>query len=376
MEAKFNINLSDAQATSVLPVKVEEFDLSEYKEYADKLDEKCKSFWESDSGVIVYRRMRAGECFSYGCKNMKMSLQLQLGALKLSTQYKADVPNFLEPWYGIGTISSAFGGEYIWHPDNAPALKPKFSSIQDILDYKTTPVAKTSIGKHTLEMIAYFMDKTKGMLPISLTDSQSPLNMIGHLYPIDEFFMDLILSPDKAKQLLDKLADLSIEFNKEQLKIIGNALVSPGHGFASSKTWSGLGMSDDNAVMISPEQYIETAMPSGKKIADRLGGLVFHSCGNWGKWVDAVLSINGILMADGAFSAETDPDPITSIEEFHKFANTGIILNARIVGNLDVIEEKVKKLWKPGMKLIVVTYCKTPEEQEEAYNLIHEICKQ
>ena len=339
------------------------------------LNEKCMSFRKADSGILVYRRMRVGECFSYGCRDMVNSLNLQLGALKASIKYKADVPNFLEPWYGIGTISSAFGGEYLWQPGNAPALKTRFSTLQDVLDYESIPVAKTAIGKHTLDMIEFFMDKTKGLVPISLTDTQAPLNMVSHLCPLDDFFMALILAPEKVQQFFEILADLSIEFNNEQLKLIGNALASPGHGFASSKVWKGLGMSQDNAIMISPEQFTEIAVPAVMKISDRLGGLAFHSCGDWVNWIDAVLNIEGLIMADGAFSAETDPNAITSYESFHKFRNTGVILNARIVGNLDIIEERVKRIWTPGMKLIVVTYCKTPEEQEEAYNLIHEICK-
>ena len=375
MAKKFDISLYDSQATAIEPIQTDDFDFSEYKEYAEMLNEKCVRFWKADSGVMVYRRMRVAECFSYGCKDIENSLHLQLGALKASIKYKADVPNFLEPWYGIGTISSAFGGEYIWYPHNAPALKTRFSSLQEVLDYKPTPVAKTAIGKHTLEMIEFFMDKTKGLLPISLTDTQSPLNMVGHLCPIDSFFMDMIMTPEKVQQFFEIMADLSIEFNWEQLKLIGNALASPGHGFASSRAWKGLGMSDDNAIMISPGQYTEMAVPSVKRICDKLGGPAFHSCGNWDQWIDAVLSIDGLIMADGAFSQETDPNAITAPENFHKFRNTGVILNARIVGNVDVIEERVKRIWTPGMKLIVVTYCKTPEEQEEAYNRIHEICK-
>jgi hypothetical protein len=50
------------------------------------------------------------------------------------------------------------------------------------------------------------------------------------------------------------------------------------------------------------------------------------------------------------------------------------VVNARIVGSKEVIAETVPKLWKPGMKLIVVTYCQTPEEQHEAYQKIHAIC--
>ena len=56
-------------------------------------------------------------------------------------------------------------------------------------------------------------------------------------------------------------------------------------------------------------------------------------------------------------------------------AGTGVVLNARSVGDPDLVEAKVRELWKPGMKLIVVTYCETPEEQEEAYNRIHDICQ-
>jgi hypothetical protein len=218
------------------------------------------------------------------------------------------------------------------------------------------------------------MDQTKGLLPVSLTDSQSPLNMVSHLCPMDSFFMDMILSPEKIQQLFGVLAGLSIDFNRQQRQLIGNALASPGHGFASSTAWKGLGMSDDNVLMISPEQFTSLAVPALQKIAEDFGGPAFHSCGNWAPWIGEVLKINGLRMADGAFSPETDPSPIRAGREFHRFSGTGIILNARMVGNPDVIEEKVRELWVPGMKMVVVTYCQSPEEQEEAYRRIHSIC--
>ncbi|MCW0481820.1 uroporphyrinogen decarboxylase family protein [Gaoshiqia sediminis] len=375
MTKKFNNRLADAQATQVTPVKSEAFDFPEYEAYAAALNEGCARFWQQSSGVAVYRRMRVGECFSYGCRDMTRSLELQLGALQKSMLFKADVPNFLEPWYGIGTVASAFGGDYIWVEGNAPALKPRFSTIDEVLAYEPQEISQTLIGRYTLDMIDYFMEQTQGRLPISLTDTQSPLNMIGHLYPLDQFFMDMLLEPDKVSQLFDILADLSISFNQEQLKLIGPALASPGHGFASSTKWTGLGMSDDNAIMISPDQYLELAAPSVEKICTPLGGPVFHSCGDWSGWVEAVLQIKGLKMADGAFSPQTDPGATSNLEAFHRFAHSGIVLNARIVGDLETIREQVSRLWVPGMKLVVVTYCETPAEQEEAYDLIHQICR-
>jgi len=370
----FNNQLADSQATEVQPIKPENFDFEKYQNYAEELNKACSSFWQKESGVLVYRRMRVAECFSYGCRDKERSLELQLGALEKSMLFQADVPNFLEPWYGIGTVASAFGGDYIWPEGNAPALKAPFSTIDEVLAYEPQEVAKTPIGKHTLEMIEYFMDCTKGRLPVSLTDTQSPLNMIGHLYPLDQFFMDMLLEPDKVQQLFDRLADLSIRFNLEQTKLIGSALALPGHGFASSNQWSGLGMSDDNAIMISPDQYLELAAPSVGRICEPLGGPVFHSCGDWSGLVDNILRVKGLKMADGAFSAQTDPGATDNLGAFHRFAHTGVILNARMVGDPETIREQVTRLWTPGMKLVVATYSDTPGEQEIAYQQIHEFC--
>jgi hypothetical protein len=83
--------------------------------------------------------------------------------------------------------------------------------------------------------------------------------------------------------------------------------------------------------------------------------------------------MKGLKMADGAFSPQTDPGATNNLEEFHKFVHTGIVLNARVVGDLETIREQVSRLWVPGMKLVVVTYCETTEEQAEAYDLIHKI---
>ena len=374
MTRKFDNTVADAQATPVEPVKPADFDFDRYAEYSRELDDRCKTFWESDSGVMVYRRVRVASCFSAGCKDMAGSLENQLGALEASMKYRADVPNFLEPWYGIGTIASAYNDEYSWLPGAAPALEPVFSSIEEILDKTPTAVSETRIGRHTLKMIDYFMEQTEGRLPISLTDTQSPLNISGNLMPIGDFLLNTIMNPDAIASLFEILADLSIDFNAEQQKRMGDALVYPGHGFASSREWKGLGMSDDNILMVSPEQYYDLTWKPYARITGEFGGFAFHSCGNWEHWIRAVRKKENVLMVDGAFSEQTDPGAITNLESFHQFAEDRVVVNARIVGDLETIEEKVKRIWVHGMKLIVVTYCRTPEEQERAYDMIHTLC--
>ena len=374
MTQKFDTSLADSQATLVDPIAPEQFDLDMYTDYEKSFHKGCLSFWQADSGVLVYRRMRVAEVFSYDSKNMKKSLEWQLGALRKSMDYKADIPNFLEPWYGIGTLAGAYGANYYWGEGQAPVIKPFFQSVDDALNHKPSPIASTSIGKHTLEMIEYFMDKTKGRLPVSFTDTQSPLNSACNIVDISNFMMDTVISPKNVKQLLDQIAELLIGFTREQIDLIGSNLVRPGHGFASSREFDGIGISDDNILMLSGNSYLDLAAPSLEKFGKAFGAPVFHSCGDWSDRINFVKQIKGLKMVDGAFSEETDPDH-NPAEPFNAFANTGIIVEARIVGDAETVIQKVRKLWQPGMKLIIVTYCKTPEEQELVYDQIHQICK-
>jgi hypothetical protein len=371
---EFDITSRDSQGTIVKPMSMKDFDIERYHDYDLSLRENCRLFWNSDRGVAVYRRFRPPQVFASGCKDIKTSLELQLGALEKSMQYKADIPNFLEPWYGIGTIASAFGLDYIWYEGQAPATKSPFNSIEEALKYDYIKVEETEIGRHTMEMIEFFLAETKGKIPISFTDTQSPLNIASYLIPMDKLFLEMYDNPEGYKKLLSVISDLSIDFTQKQQKLIGDALVYPGHGFASSREFQGIGLSDDNTLMVSDDFFEKFEIPFREKIGSMFGGCVFHSCGDWSNKIAVVKKIDNLVMADGAFSEETDPDP-NEAEPFVKgFSDTGIVLNARIVGDVQTVSDKVKRLWSPGMKLIVVTYCQESAEQEEAYHRIHQIC--
>jgi len=367
---------TDVQATPAEPVCPQDFDFEAYADYEASLLERCRAFWKSDSGVLVWRRMRIAEVFSWGCKDMKASLEWQLGGLKKSMEFKADVPNFLVPWYGIGTIASAFGADYIWKEKQAPAIRPMFGSVEDAINCSPVPVSQTNIGRHTLKMIDYFLEKTGGRVPMSLTDTQSPLNIACNIVEMSSFFIEMLDNPQAIKTLLNRLAELLVEFTHEQIKRIGEALVWPGHGYSSCRCFEGLGMSNDNALMISGQQYLELVAPAVERAGKPFGGSAFHSCGDWTDKIEAVKKINGLRMVDGAFSAASDPSPNLPGPFAEAFANTSIVVNARIVGGPETIDRSVQRLWKPGMKLIVVTYCQNPREQAEVYDRIYEICGQ
>ena len=374
--AKFDTSKNDAQATQVDPIKVADFPFETYQEYENELTKKCLEFMQAKSGAMVYRRMRVAEVFSYGCRDRKQSLEWQLGALQKSMAYKADVPNFLEPWYGIGMVACSFGIDYIWNPGQSPAVKPAFQTIDEALAYDIKSVLQTDVGKHSLEMIEYFLDQSKGKLPMSMGDIQSPFNNATNIVDTSNFLMSMILEPEKVIKFLDVLAELEIEFYKAQQKLIGDCLVKPGHGFASSRVFEGFAMSDDNVVMIDEESYLNFVAPSFEKLGKAFGGPVHHSCGNFSNKAKMLLKLSDLKTADAAFTAETDPHPNPAEPFVEALKNSGIILNARMVGSPEVVKETTQKLWTPEMKLIVVTFSQSPEEQKEAYDIIHEFCKQ
>jgi hypothetical protein len=375
-DKSFDTSKKDAQATVVEPVKLSDFSLEAYLDYENSLAEGCRNFIKNPSGVLVYRRMRAAEVFSYGCRDMDQSLEWQLGALKKSMDYKADVPNFLEPWYGIGLVASAFDINYIWNPGQAPATKPGFQTVEEALSYDARAIKDTKEGRHTLNMIDYFLEQTKGMLPMSFSDIQSPFNNATCIVDTSDFLTSMILEPDKALRFLDMLADLIIDFYKEQEKLIGDALVRPGHGFASSRFFEGFGMSDDNIVMVDSDTYLNFVCPSFEKVGKAFGGAVLHSCGNFSDKVGLFAKIKGLKMVDAAFTAETDPSPNPATPFTEALTGTGIILNARMVGDPGLIKETVSDLWSPGMKMIAVTFSQSRIEQQQVYDNIHFTCQQ
>ena len=374
-EVKFDTTVQDSQGTEVAPIEPSQFDFDEYAAYEAERLPKIKAFTEADQGLLVYRRVRANGVFYDKCRDYKESLALQLGALKMSLNYKADIPNFLEPWYGIGYIASCFGSTYLWLPGAAPEVKAKFSSAQEIVDaYKAgnyDPIAETKEGKYNLEMIDYFVDQTKGKLPISFSDLQSPLNMLTYLLPVTAVFEDVYDDPDTLKEAASICTDLLIDFLKEQEKRLGDTLARPGHGFASSRAFKGVGLSDDISIMLGEDDYVDLFQDLDQKIGDEYGGFVYHSCGVWSKKIHMVKSYKNITCADGAFTIETDPKPNNPDDFADEFAGSGIILNARGVGDEEHSYDCFRRLWRPKQKLICVTYCKSPEEQARLYDRLH-----
>lgn len=372
---RFDVNVRDAMAMPVERTAPEQFPLEDFERHAEACDKCYEEFLAKKSGVAVWQRVRAGEVFRDACADKKISLEWQLGALARSLAYKSDAPMYLEPWYGIGTTAAAFGASYVWLPGQSPGVHPPHSTLQDAFPLRRKTENDIPILSETLATIEYFLEKTKGRLPISWCDLQAPLNVVGGIVDITHLLEVAYDEPEKLKELLAAAADEIQRFTQIQSRLIGAALAKPGHGFASSRRGQGIGLSTDNLIMVSPSLFGELCHEDFGKLAASFGGVAFHSCGNWGRWIPTVKAIPGLCLVDGAFSPQTDP-AYNVCEEFRDaFSDSGVIVHARLVGNSEQVMSHVRRLWKPGMRLIVVTHVQNPQEQQQLYEEIHAFCR-
>ncbi|HEY4723419.1 MAG TPA: uroporphyrinogen decarboxylase family protein, partial [Anaerolineae bacterium] len=370
----FNYNLKDAQAMPVTPVEPADFDLVRYEAFAAEADQRYADFLSQPDGVAVWQRVRVGEVFRDACRDMRESLRLQLGGLTKSLDYRTDAPAYLEPWYGIGTTASAFGGDYEWPEGQAPVVRPLYRSIHDVPPLVPRDFAEVPIMQYTLDTIEYFLDQTQGCVPLSWSDLQAPLNVATELIDTSAFFTAMVEAPDRVKDILAAMTEVVIQFTQKQSGLIGQRLARPGHGFASARTGQGIGLSTDNLVMISPRMYEKFCVADNVKIGAAFGGVAIHSCGDYARWLPALKKIDHLLMVDAAFSPQTDPNPNIPEAFRDAFVNTGVSVHARLVGDPDEVLTLAKRLWTPGLKLIVVTYVQDPIAQHQLYQSLHALC--
>ena len=358
----------------VTPVEAEAFNFNRYADFAAEADVRYDSFLKKPEGVAVWQRVRAGEVFRDGCRDRRESLRWQLGALVRTMDYLTDAPTYLEPWYGIGTTAAAFGADYEWFPGQSPAVKPRYQSVDEVPAELERAAGMIPVLGATLMTIEYFLEQTRGKVPMSWCDIQGPINAAGGLVDVSQLLAAFYEEPERVRSILATVSDELIRFTQQQSDLIGDLLARPGHGFASSRAGTGIGLSTDNLIMVSPAMFEEFCVTDCTRIGKAFGGAAIHSCGNWGKWIEVVKKIPNLTMVDGAFSPQTDP-AYNKCEEFRDaLVGTGVILHARLVGDYDEVISHVRRLWKPGLRLIVGTHVQDPQEQHRLYHAIHEIC--
>ncbi len=349
-----------------------------YLQRKEEREEKLKGFFDpkgSTKFLIIPRMVHA---LYTGCDSLEMIYRNNMDYLErqLSLDYCDDLP-YLEPWIGTGVFAHAYGAKYLWRERMSPDTIHRYETIDEVKGLTYPDYRKSSIMQMVLDSIDMLKERTDGMIPISLTDTQSPQDTATLIMDTTEFLIGMYTDPETIHELLANITKLKIEFSHVQIDHIGiERLAAPGHGFPGYPFLSGIGVSDDDMVFSSPDFNEQFSFPYMNLLSEEFGGMALHSCGNWVKSMPRLKNLKNLKMIDFALPGNlTDPNPIPCKEAHEALKEVDCIIKVRPGNDIDLTIQDLQELLgnrDGGRQKIIVEYPYSGEGYSENYKIISE----
>jgi hypothetical protein len=341
------------------------FDYDKYDAYTKQAESRARRFFTGEFLPVCH--YTAGQVFDKYVRYREESLEKQLDAIMKTIETGNDWIPYLEPWHGVGVFAEAFGCPFEWKDNDAPWVHAIVESIEQLKRLERPSLEKAVMLKYVLDTTEYFIDQTKGRIPIAATDVQSPLDTLTLIADTRFVFSEAADYPDEFHRVLGDITDLIIEFTKKQ-RALCPKIAKPGHGFWSPAVVDGIAVSDDVMAMIGPDFYEEFGKPYNERIARELGGVAIHSCGSWKQNFKAAMNTNGLRMIDLAMSKSHDPGPNSPSDVINAFSGSDVPLQARL-GYEDV--GVVRQLIEAGVRTVLLfPWHDDPAERQRRYDAV------
>jgi hypothetical protein len=205
-----------------------------------------------------------------------------------------DFQPYLTPYYGTGVLASAFGVTTHFAPGRDPSAgSPTITTPADIAKMRIPDPECDGLMPRVLEAAAYMRDH--GAYPVTLTDSQSPLDELVLMCGHERLYMWMYDDPKLAHDLFAITTEAFIAWVKVQKAVTGEPLdVCHGEQGVWVPPPCGVWIADDEAVNLPPYLYEEFIAPYYEKIFAEFGGGVLHFCGNGAHIGKIVAGMKGV----------------------------------------------------------------------------------
>ncbi len=229
-------------------------------------------------------------------------LLAQIANIVLTLEHETDYLPFIDSFEGVTVLAEAFGCKVVIPPGGDPQVfKPLiFDNYWDVWELKK-PDHRNPVYLRILEHLHFFEEATDYAIPVAATDPQSPLDVASLIWDNTSFLLALKERPKEVHYLLQVITEAFIEFYSLQYDLLKNPAL-PGHSFPLVPGAQGISVSDDEAVLLSPELFEEFDLPYLAQISEAFGGLYYHCCGDFGHLLKSILKIPGLRAVNAHLS--------------------------------------------------------------------------
>jgi len=262
-----------------------------------KWERRLRGFWRGEGRVV------------YSCTTMEhMYRQVFDDARMLAEtgpnlQVQARTPGFNMPTFypDFGTISTArYWGGTIIPPEGERRiyLDPPAGTVDEALALEPKPVDDPDQdAAHGIRLYKQACEQLETEnLWYRIVDFQGPLNTAALVLKQDELMVAMYTEPEKVHTFLSRVTDHLVALWDYQVREAGGQVGGGLWPYVWLPGDLGAVMTQDFMPLVSAEVYREFELPYVKRIAEHVGGLFIHCCGDYGRHAPALAELGDRLL--------------------------------------------------------------------------------
>lgn len=202
----------------------------------------------------------------------------------------ANLPPQVFPDFGTISMARGWGGRVELSSEGNPFIHPAAETVEQALSLEPGPCEDIDRAIALLETAR--RQTGRNDLGLRSIDFQGPLNTAAMIVRQEALLMGMFDQPEAVHHLLQRITERNIGILRE-LRDRAGRLDGNIWPFVWVPHDVGVCMTEDMMPLLSPEQYIEFGLPYLQQVAEALGPVFIHCCGEWARHAPA-LGASGI----------------------------------------------------------------------------------
>ena len=199
------------------------------------------------------------------------------------------VPSFF-PDFGTVSTAGMYGGKLI--PASAGGgihIEPVVQTLDELLNLRPCSFEESDFQR-SIDLYRQVCSRLgTDDVYLRTPDFQGPLNTLALMIDQTELMVGMMEQPELIKTVLGRITDTLIEYAQRYRNAVGpTKMVGSIWPYFMLPDGMGLSLTQDYMPLVGAELYEEFEVPLLKRIADRLGGVFIHCCGEYGRHLPAL----------------------------------------------------------------------------------------